>query len=256
LSVDPRPRFVVLGASNVTLGFATLVECVVASHAGPLEFLAAHGHGRSYGMASRYLSIRGLDAIDTCGLWRDLERRRAPTQALLTDIGNDLVYGASVSAISAWIERALVRLRDAEARLVLTGLPLASLVGLGRLRFGLVRSLFFPGRDVSLERLLDDTRELDARLAGLARAHGATFVRPAPDWFGVDAIHVRRTRRREAWKAQVAPLLGAAAPPALSPQERRLLRGLRPLECTWFGRRRHCAQPSVRFTDGTTFSAY
>src|SRR5262245_13017732 len=129
------PRAIFLGASNLTLGFATAVEAARSLLGGPLEVLAALGHGRSYGVESRVL-LRALPAIEACGLWPELERRAAaPAYALITDVGNDIGYGFPAPAVAGWVERCLERLAAAGARVTITCLPEASLRAVGPVRF-------------------------------------------------------------------------------------------------------------------------
>src|SRR4051794_31255557 len=61
-------RVVLLGASNVTIGFGVLTRLVRAGFRGPIDLRAALGHGRSYGAWSSLL-VRSLPAITQCGLW-------------------------------------------------------------------------------------------------------------------------------------------------------------------------------------------
>src|SRR5438270_1664562 len=105
-STLPR-RVVLLGASNLTRGISTVVETAQAVWGSPLEVLAALGHGRSYGLRSRVFG-RELPGITGCGLWGDVAARGpAETAALVTDIGNDLLYGASVPTILGWVAESL-----------------------------------------------------------------------------------------------------------------------------------------------------
>ena len=91
----PERRVVLLGASNLVAGLPRVVEAARSVWGGPLDILAAAGHGRSYGRSSRVL-WRTLPGILSCGLWEDLARRPpASTAALLTDVGNDILYGGS-----------------------------------------------------------------------------------------------------------------------------------------------------------------
>ena len=54
---------------------------------------------------------RELPGITTCGLWDALAARPpARTAALVTDVGNDLLYGAPVAAILDWVAECLDRL--------------------------------------------------------------------------------------------------------------------------------------------------
>lgn len=253
---DPRPRFVVLGASNVARGFTSLARRIRSAHAGPVEILAAHGRGRSYGMTSRYLWTRELVSIDACGLWPVLGQRSATTNALLCDIGNDLAYGAPVEDIASWVERALDRLHEHEARTVVVGLPLASLERLGRLRFEIARSLMFPGRALELSRLLDAARLLEEHVSTAARARNLAFVSPAASWFGIDPIHLRPWLCDTAWKTYLASFEFQLRSPASGLSDRVLFLRRQP-ECRRvFGREQRRAQPCVWFGDGTSISEF
>src|SRR3990172_7889601 len=109
-SVEERAavrRVILLGASNLTRAISTVVETAWLGIGGPLEILAALGHGRSYGMNSSVLG-RVLPGIVPCGLWPALALLpQAPTFALVTDIGNDLGYGVSAGQIMHWVETCL-----------------------------------------------------------------------------------------------------------------------------------------------------
>lgn len=219
---------------------------------GPVEVMAACGHGRSYGTWSRYLFIRHLPGIAGCGLWRALEERPSPrTLALVTDVGNDLVYGAEVGEIVRWIEICLDRLARQRAEIVFTLLPLARLERLSPWEVRLAVSLLFPGRQAPWPALLERARELDARLRQLGLQHGAQLVEPEASWYGIDPIHLRRSRRREVW----ARLIGAAALPPVDPARVRVpLLGAETLRLA--GKTLHNPQPASHLADGTTVALY
>jgi hypothetical protein len=197
----PAQRVVLLGASNLKMGFPEILAHLRAGAGGPLEILAALGHGRSFGTWSRFLGVRQLPGIVDCGLWEELDRRPPlPTLALVSDIGNDLLYGASVPQIAGWVGTCLERLAERRAEIVLGLLPLASLVKVSAVRYHLVRSILFPGRRAaSWDAVLESVRELNERLRQEGLAHGARLVEPSPSWYGTDPIHVRRSMRHEAW---------------------------------------------------------
>src|SRR3954465_11577323 len=100
----PTRRVILLGASNLTRSFPTVVATVRQTWPEPVEIMAAMGHGRSYGQDSSVLG-RKISGIFPCALWQDLQnRRRLPTSALVTDIGNDMLYGIPPNQILNWVE--------------------------------------------------------------------------------------------------------------------------------------------------------
>src|SRR3954454_10484116 len=159
-SLPPR-RVVFLGASNVTRGLSALVETACRLWGRPLDVLAACGHGRSYGLCKGVLWV-GRPGIAVSGLWEALARRPpAPTAALVTDVGNDLLYGASAADIAGWVGECLARLRAAGARVVLTPLPLDTIAGLRPARFLLLRSILFPGCRLPYAAVREQAFDLD-----------------------------------------------------------------------------------------------
>jgi hypothetical protein len=254
-------RVVLLGASNLTRGFATVVSTARRFLGRPVEVLAALGHGRSYGNWSSVLA-RSLPGIIECGLWSALRQRPpAPTCALLTDAGNDILYHMPVIAIVDWIARCLDRLSDAGARTVLTLLPAAGIERLGPVRYYFLREVFFPRSRVSFSGAVGATIELNQRLRDLAAARSVAVVEPDPAWYGFDPIHVKLRHRGEAWATMLAAWRfgngPVPAPSGPAPLERALnVLLLVPEYRRVFGIAQRRAQPCRTLPDGSTLSLY
>lgn len=249
-------RVVLLGASNLTLSFPRVVRRLRRGIAGRLEVYAALGHGRSYGEWSAIL-CRGLPGIAECRLWErlaELPPSGRPELALVTDVGNDLLYGYAVPQIAGWVETCLARLAERRARIVLALIPLASVERLPAWRFWIMRTLLFPRNRMSYEHLLGAARDLNGRLAELGRNLGAHLVEPPACWYGFDPIHVRWRRRAEAWEHT---LFGwnALAPPDPSTKHAGLsswrLRRLRPELRTMCRRVQRTRQPALELPEGS-----
>jgi hypothetical protein len=63
---------------------------------------------------------------------------------LVTDVGNDILYGFSAEQTLAWVAEALDRLSRVTQDIVLTDLPLASIRRLSNLKFLAFRSILVP----------------------------------------------------------------------------------------------------------------
>ena len=243
-------QVILLGASNVAIGFPLLLRLLQSGFAEPLEVFGAFGHGRSYGMWSTVL-YRGLPGISACGLWDALDRHPTPpaSSALLTDVGNDLLYGASVAEIGDWVESCLERLRARGADVVMTRLPMVSVRRLSPFRYNCTRTLFFPFKNLTLPVVLDLACALDDRLQALADAYGASVVEPPGAWYGFDPIHIRYRRRAAAWRSLFSNWRGfnAEAPlNRLSIAARGRVRLLRPAVRRMLGREQITPQPVWR----------
>ncbi|HEX5646085.1 MAG TPA: hypothetical protein VFX56_03880 [Nitrospira sp.] len=193
-------RVVALGASNLTRGFRTVVDTARSVWGPGVEVMAAFGHGRSYGAPSRFIG-RTLPGILKSGLWAELDRRsRVTTRGLVTDVGNDILYGFSVERTLEWVEEVLVRLSQVTQDIVLTDLPLASVRRMSNLKYLAFRTVLVPNCRLTRTQVLDRAERVNEGLASLAETYGATFFRLDPKWYGFDPIHVRPSLWRTAWQ--------------------------------------------------------
>jgi len=196
---------VLLGASNVSLGWRALAQSVLAQRTSPVHILTAHGMGRSYITTSRF-GWRTVPGILESQLWHTLEDGsvRPPSAALITDVGNDLVYGRSTEHIVQAVEEVISRLRRSspDCSVVVTRPPLASVESLSTVRYQFFRTAIFPFCKLSLKEAVEGTQELDSRIRAMSNI---VVVGTQRDWFGLDPIHVRRSCRQAAFQAFVAP---------------------------------------------------
>jgi hypothetical protein len=197
---DEITRVVALGASNLTRGLQTVVSSARTAWSPNVEVLGALGHGRSYGAPSRVV-VRTLPGILQSGLWETLSSLPpARTRALVTDVGNDILYGFPAPRILAWVEEAVDRLQQFTPDIVLTDLPLPSIRRLSNRKFLLLRSLLASECRLSLAEVLDTAERVNDGLSSLAAARGLHFVQMRSDWYGLDPIHIRPALWRPAWQ--------------------------------------------------------
>jgi hypothetical protein len=255
----PRRRVILLGASNLTRSFPTVVATALGTWGEPVEIMAAMGHGRSFGQDSTVLA-RKIPGIFPCALWQDLQNRPAlPAAALVTDIGNDLLYGVTPDRLLEWVENCLDRLAETGAATVMTEMPIDSVERLSEARFRFFRRLFFPRSRLTLADARTLVRGFNERLIRLGETRKIPVIPVSAAWYGLDPIHLKRRVLRQAWPELLASWRGAAEPVAVarcSLRMRAYLAMLAPSERTLFGIQRRAAQPSGRLADGTTISLY
>ena len=159
---------------------------------GPIEVYLACGFGRSYGHRSS-IPFRSVPGILECGLWSAIESEpKLPTFALVTDVGNDLIYGRTPERTIDWVKSCVEKLERHHAQLVVSQLPIHSIRALSVPRYKIFRKFFFPQCNLTLAKLrtfADDTNE---RLIALANNHDCEVVEVPCEWYGIDPIHYRR----------------------------------------------------------------
>ena len=246
-------RLVLLGASNARRCLPAILASARAASAAPVGLYGAIGHGRSYGSASSVLG-RSIPGILESSLWAALEKGTpSPPTAVLTDAGNDILYGFPVSRILAWARECVTRLEGLGARITVLGLPVETIERLGPARFLMLRSILFPSSRLPFGRVRDSVRELDHALRAMAEERKARFVEPRGEWYGFDPIHIRLRNARSAWDE----ILGAGnAVRRLPPITAFRVRLVRPERESFLGIERRHSQPALRLNDGSEISLY
>lgn len=254
----PVLRAVLLGASNLKMGLPAVVRRLRAAAGGPVEILAACGHGRSYIQWSRiFFGARALPAIVECGLWEALSGRPPlPTLALVMDVGNDLLYGPGTAEIATGFAACLERLTALGAEVVAMTLPMVSLDKVSPLRYHAARTLLFPGRGEPWPALLERARDLDRRCRRSAAEQRARLVEPQEAWYGIDPIHFHGRRRRQAWDSILASWTDRASGTSRAAAFRVRVPRLGAEDMRLCGVWRTTLQPACRLPEGSTVSLY
>lgn len=240
------------GASNLALGFPRVVSALVARFRGAaLSIYAARGCGRSYGLYGGVLGYK-TPGLSACGLFAALEQaagrlERPRVHALLTDLGNDILYRAESERIGEWLGAMTARLGRLRARVGVTSLPLESLRRLPSWKFRLLRPLFYPFRPMPLGTVLARAAALQEIVEALARERGFTVLEARASWYGFDHFHLRRGTRAAAFSGWLDAVIGASGPPPdpssaseplrLSPLALRYRRPAEDRLCGWHRRR-------------------
>ncbi|WP_146403001.1 SGNH/GDSL hydrolase family protein [Pseudobythopirellula maris] len=240
----------------------TIVTAARELAGGPIEMFMTAAHGRSYGLASNVMGRR-IVSIRDCGLWNALDALApaSQTNALVTDVGNDLLYGVAPARVADWVAECVDRLVARGARVRVVGLPLHSIEGVGRRRFAFFQKIFFPFSRLRFDDARALSRELDERLQALCHERSLAFVAPPRAWYGWDPIHVRRARRAVAWNAilrasEVDEREIPREKTRLRAGERFALRRASHEERRVFGALKRAKQPCARLNDGSTLSLF
>ncbi len=257
---NSKHHVIVLGASNVSRQLAVVIDTARAVCGGAVGAHIAAGYGRSFGTDSSIL-FRTLPGTLQSGLWAALEQDAVRgARGLITDIGNDLMYGSSSDQLLDWVSRCVERLTDRCERLVITTLPLRSVEALSPRVYRSLRNALFPSNRMTHAETCAAIERVNQGLETLAAPPGVAIVHPRDEWMGPDAIHIRSHDAPEAFHAYMRHwrLDPDAVDPVPAPSLWRRLRFLRwPAEHRrLFGIRRHHPQPAARLPDGTSISLF
>lgn len=250
-----RSRVILLGASNLTLAWPRIMDQLQSRFAAPLDVYTANGMGRSYVCDRSGFAVRQLPGILCSGIWDALPSatpEQTQSVAILTDFGNDLLYGREPSDLVAAAEECIARLRnwDNNCHIVMTRPPVDSVNTLGWLRFTFSRFVLFPRSQLTLDGVRTKTLDLDRGLQEVAARLNVPIYQPHADWYGLDPIHVRWKYQSTAFgemmnlwpiPKQTLPLSGNRSRPTAS--------------IRWvFGKQREVPQPSIASTKTNVFA--
>ena len=197
-------QLVLLGASNLTVCLPHILRILAASPLTRPHVWSVHGLGRSYGQWST-AGIRGLPSIRDASVWTDLGHSGSfptdgPRHSVITDVGNDLVYGVPADTVADWIEDCIQRLHDRGFDVVITQLPLERLHRMTTLQFQATKTLFFPTYRLRWPTLQQEIAKLAERLNETADRFDLPLIDQPETWYGFDPIHIRNSMRLQAWQ--------------------------------------------------------
>jgi hypothetical protein len=258
--VAPQARLVVLGASNVARGIRNIVLIARGLEQKPVEVVTAMGHGRAYGV-STWAPFRRLPAIIECGLWPALaQHNHLPTRVLVTDIGNDLVFGQSPAMLMANVRSCVDRLRSHSTHIMLTTPPVESIRQLSPWKFQLFRRLLFPKATITLSEAQHNAESLHELIQRYCESEDLKLYRVPMKWYGFDPIHIRSTQQHQAWNDLLSALhkKNIVIPKIFFQTFNawKSLRSLLPEQSVVSRGMRHVTQPSAQLNDGTRVSFY
>ena len=206
---EKRTLVVALGASNLSRGLSRLLKASRCCSSSAVDLIVAAGHGRSYGANSRIWK-RSLPSILESGLWRSLDRllrsgvsKNSQRLAVITDIGNDLLYGFSTEQLAEWLEEVIHRLQQQQFDIVITKLPVESIESVGPFRFRFLKTFFVPGCRQSLEEIKEQSRQVNDNIVHIAKKYQISVIEQPGSWYGLDAIHIRRSCLEDFWRRVV-----------------------------------------------------
>jgi len=253
-----KARLVLLGASNLQRSLSTIVATAWQTWGQPIDIYTSIGSGRSYANPSRLLG-RELPGISTSKMWDALEvAPPLPTYAIISDIGNDILYGIQPEKIAQWVNECLERLTRMGGQTVLICLPVDNLNELKTGRFLLFRTLWVPSCRLDLETVKNRANRLNQLVLDLGKQSSATVIQPERHWYGLDPIHIRRVSWKHAWSKVFSSFNMTVSAEQIQGSVIRwlFLQTRCPIERKWLGWQQTGIQPCGQFADGSTLSMF
>jgi hypothetical protein len=209
LPADSPILLVLLGASNLSRGcFAFARHMKACLHPRKVDVLIASGPGRGYCVLGGLLAVK-YPPIYSCDIFEVAQSKSESGYqviALVTDIGNDIMYGVSIENLIDTLQQVFTRLQSMNAEIFFTTLPVAFEKEVHPAWFYILRSLLLPFSRVSYDEAVTGIVEVNRYL----RKFTSEKFHLIPDmdkYIGFDEIHYRWLRAHHAWSHVATAML-------------------------------------------------
>lgn len=202
-SSDSLVLFLLMGASNLARGYSMLSHTLSKSLENKnSKFLNALGPGRAVcargGMFNfTYSPIKDCRVIEKA----EKETKKASrTAVLITDIGNDLMYGISADTLIENLDEMINRMLGWDADIFLTSIHVDLKRDVSPRTFLFLRFFFYPGSKVTYEEtdsfVVKVNEYLKEKSEKNERVHLITGM---GSFAGLDKIHYSLSKTHSAW---------------------------------------------------------
>ena len=193
--------FILFGASNLARSFyglkLSIKRCI---HPRPATFIHAMGPGRGYLGRGGILNTTYPPIID-CGILESIQKTRKPNQqiiALITDIGNDIMYGVHSEKIIEGLQNILDTLGEVTKNIFITPIPINLKNDIGEFYFRVLRCIFFPKSSIQYSQTLESIKIINQFILHSPNKK-TTVINGMEQFSGLDKIHYSFFKNHLAW---------------------------------------------------------
>ena len=193
--------FIFLGASNLARSFHGLKYCIERCILPrPAIFMHAMGPGRGY------LSRGGIlntvySPILNCGILEAARNKKIKDQlvvALITDIGNDIMYGVSSEKIIDGLQYLINTLCEFKTNIFITSIPVDLENDISELHFHIIRQIYFPKSPVKYSQASNNIKAINKFILQSSNKK-ITTIDDMKQFCGIDKIHYSILKSQSAW---------------------------------------------------------
>ena len=193
--------FILLGASNLARSFYGLKLCIKQCISPrPANFMHAMGPGRGYVSEGGIFNVI-YPPILNCGILEAARNKRKTNQqvvALITDIGNDIMYGVAPEEIINGLQNLFIALDEFETSIFITSIPIDLKNDIGESYFRILRRIFFPKSPVEYSQA-SETIETINQFILKSSNEKITVISDMKQFCGMDKIHYSFLKNHSAW---------------------------------------------------------
>ncbi|MBC8287870.1 MAG: hypothetical protein H8E42_10405 [Nitrospinae bacterium] len=193
--------FVLLGASNLARGHSALTRHISQNISGS-EFVNALGPGRGYcargGLLNfTYSPIGGCRVMESARVYAE---RGFRVIVLLTDIGNDIMYGVPEKSLIECLDTLIEKSLRLNAEVFVTAIHVDVCKDMGKRSFKLLKAIFYPKSSVTFDQADSAVKKLNHYLEEKSQQNERVHLVSGLGAFcGMDKIHYGLFKSHLAW---------------------------------------------------------
>jgi hypothetical protein len=190
-----------MGASNLARGYSMLTRHISSCFGkNKTEFLNALGPGRGFCARGGMFNFT-YPPIQDCRILDVAEKKPCDTRVvLITDIGNDLMYGVSADTLIESLNGLIDRALQWDAEIFLTSIHVNLKKDVSQTTFFILKSFFYPGSNITYE----DTDLFIIKVNGYLKEKSGKnervhLISGMESFAGADKIHYSLLQTHSAW---------------------------------------------------------
>jgi hypothetical protein len=201
---DPSDKilFLLMGASNLARGYSMFTRHISSClEKNKTEFLNALGPGRGFCARGGMFNFT-YPPIQDCRILDVAEKKSCDTRiVLITDIGNDLMYGVSADTLIESLDELIGRALQWDAEIFMTSIHVSLKKDVSRTTFFILKSFFYPGSSITYEEtdlfIIKVNGYLEEKARKNERVH---LISGMGSFAGADKIHYSLLKTHSAWE--------------------------------------------------------
>lgn len=194
-----------MGASNLARGYSLLTRHISSCFGkNKVEFLNALGPGRGFCARGGMFNFT-YPSIQDCRILDVAQKKSCDSRVvLITDIGNDLMYGVSAGTLIESLDGLIDKALQWDAEVFLTSIHVNLKKDVSQTTFFILKSFFYPGSNITYEETDLFIKQVNGYLKEKAGKNERVHLISGMESFaGADKIHYSLLKTHSAWEKVV-----------------------------------------------------
>jgi hypothetical protein len=193
--------FVLLGASNLARAYSALTR-QISNNISQVRFINALGPGRGYCARGGLLNF-SYTPVGECRVMasaEDFAQQGGRVAVLITDIGNDIMYGVPDASLIECLDRLIEKTLKWNAEVFLTSIHVDVSRDMGKNSFKLLKAIFYPKSLITFDQADLAVKRVNRYLEEKSGQNKAVHLVSGLGAFcGLDKIHFSLLKGHLAW---------------------------------------------------------